>query len=110
MLKKVTIDATLISSWDSFHELFKATFGFPEFYGRNMDAWIDCMSYLNDEGSGMTTLQLEKGDTLVIELVGAETLKQKCPEIYLALFECTAFVNSRIIESDQESVISLSAR
>ncbi|WP_206361205.1 barstar family protein, partial [Pseudomonas viridiflava] len=38
-------DANLISDWQTFHNVFAEQFGFPVFYGRNMDAWVDCLSY-----------------------------------------------------------------
>jgi hypothetical protein len=50
----VRIDATSIRDWNSFHAVFKQAMGFPDFYGANMDAWIDCMSYLDDPAAGMT--------------------------------------------------------
>ncbi|MGC8001097.1 barstar family protein, partial [Salmonella enterica] len=33
-----------ITDWDSFHTESAAAFGFPDFYGRSMDAWVDCLS------------------------------------------------------------------
>jgi hypothetical protein len=44
----VTIPADRITDWESFHSVFKQALGFPDFYGRNMDAWNDCMTYLDD--------------------------------------------------------------
>ncbi len=44
----VRLDCDRITDWESFHSLFAEVFGFPDFYGRNMNAWIDCMSYLDD--------------------------------------------------------------
>ncbi len=58
MNKIVRINTELISNWDSFHQIFKMTFGFPEFYGNNMNAWIDCMSYIDDKETGMTKIFL----------------------------------------------------
>ena len=52
----VRIDASRITSWDTFHDVFAKDFGFPDFYGRNMDAWIDCMTCLDDPESCMTTV------------------------------------------------------
>jgi len=40
----VRVDATHIRDWDNFHDVFADAFGFPDFYGRNMDAWVDCMT------------------------------------------------------------------
>ncbi|MEG1115578.1 MAG: barstar family protein, partial [Janthinobacterium sp.] len=33
----------------SFHAQCVQAFGFPEFYGNSMDAWVDCLSYLRDD-------------------------------------------------------------
>lgn len=43
----IQIDTHLIKDWKSFHDVFSETFGFPKFYGRNIDAWNDCMSSLD---------------------------------------------------------------
>ena len=40
----VSIPTDRISDWESFHEVFSEVLGFPSFYGRNMDAWIDCLT------------------------------------------------------------------
>ena len=44
----VRLDGSRLRTWDGFHDAFASAFGFPGFYGRNMNAWIDCMSYLDD--------------------------------------------------------------
>jgi hypothetical protein len=48
-----------INDWHSFHEVSKEVFGFPSFYGMNMDAWIDCLTYL-DDGMSRFTLRAEE--------------------------------------------------
>ena len=53
-MTRVAIDTRRVIDWDSFHNEFAEVFGFPRFYGRNMNAWIDCMTYLDDPESGMT--------------------------------------------------------
>jgi hypothetical protein len=108
MPKNIQIDASKISDWDSFHNQFSKTLGFPEYYGRNMNAWIDCMTYLDDPDATMTTIHVVPGDLLVICVSGARDLKRRCPEIYDALIECSAFVNYRRIELGQPAVLALS--
>jgi hypothetical protein len=108
MVKLVRINTELITDWNTFHEVFKIVFGFPDFYGKNMDAWIDCMSYIDQKEVGMTSFCLLKTDTLVIELTNSETFKQRCPDIYLGLLECTAFVNSRRAEKNDGAMIAIS--
>lgn len=53
---KVSLDCNKFHDWPSFHEEFAKAFGFPDFYGKNMNAWIDCMTYLDDPDAGMSTL------------------------------------------------------
>ena len=50
----VRIDTTKIRDWASFHDVFTEIFGFPDFYCRNMDAWVDCMTSLDDPAAGMS--------------------------------------------------------
>lgn len=108
MPKNIVIEGNRISDWDSFHDTFAETFGFPDFYGRNMDAWIDCMSYLDDAEAGMTTTHVPRGDVVVLCVSAVGEFKKRCPEIYDALVECSAFVNYRRIERGAPAVLALS--
>jgi RNAse (barnase) inhibitor barstar len=45
---KVSVDCSKTSNWNSFHDEFAVAFGFPDFYRKNMNAWIDCMTYFDD--------------------------------------------------------------
>jgi RNAse (barnase) inhibitor barstar len=103
-MKIVKIDCSLISDWRSFHLVFKNTFGFPEYYGENMDAWIDCMTYLDEN---FPEAQIEKGTTLTLQLNKIQSFRQRCPEIYEAIVECTAFVNYRRIEIGENPTLLL---
>src|ERR1041384_6894588 len=108
MTKNVQIDGSKIKDWDSFHDLFSETFGFPGFYGRNMNAWNDCMTYLAVPEEGMTSVHVPSGDVVVLCISGAADLKKRCPEIYDALVECSSFVNWRRIEKGEPAVLALS--
>ncbi len=108
MTKTVSIDASLISDWDSFHDTFAATFGFPGFYGRNMNAWNDCMTYLDDPDAGLTSIHVTPGDVVVLCISEVTDFKKRCPEIYDALVECSSFVNYRRIETDAPAILALS--
>lgn len=98
------LDATAITDWDSFHAESARAFGFPDFYGRNLDAWIDCLTYLND---GMSRFNLPPGETLTIEVRGAEDFATRCPEIAAALMEAVAAVNERRWEMGKEVVLKM---
>ncbi len=95
-----------ISDWQSFHEACREAFGFPDFYGMNMNAWIDCLTYL-DEGDGMSRFHLAEGETLHIEVTDTKSFNSRLPEIFDALVECSAFVNHRYIEAGKSPVLSL---
>jgi Barstar (barnase inhibitor) len=102
----VKIDTRQITDRASFHQVCKEVFGFFDGYGRNMDAWIDCMSYL-DEPDGMTKFCLQKDEILHIEISETEDFNKRQPEIFDALIECTAFVNQRYLETGNKPRIAL---
>ena len=97
---EITIDFNNIKNWDTFHSAFKKGMGFPDFYGANMDAWIDCMSYIDDPSSGMSEITVSSNENLNIITVGIENLSKNYPEILKAFIECTAFVNQRFLQSN----------
>ncbi len=103
---KVSLDTKLIKDWASVHFLCKENFGFPDFYGMNMDAWIDCLTHL-DEGDGMSRFSLAKGEILHIEVFDTEDFNFRLPQIVDALVECSAFVNRLYIDDGKSPALSL---
>jgi RNAse (barnase) inhibitor barstar len=101
-------DLSRISDRESFHQVFKEELGFPEFYGRNMDAWIDCMTSLDCPEDGLSTVFVDKDGILVLHLEDAEDFKQRCPDLFQHLVECAAFVNWSRIEAGSSAVLALS--
>ena len=82
----IEVPASQINDWDTFHDTFAQTLGFPDFYGRNMNAWIDCLTYA-DEDDGMRAIAAEPGEVLTLQLQDCRELRSRCPEIYEALIE-----------------------
>jgi len=105
---KVSLDCDGIRDWQSFHEPFASAFGFPDFYGKNMNAWIDCLTCLDDPDAGMTNVHCSPGSVMVLELLKVEPFRERCADQYNAVIECTAFVNWRRIETEQPAVLALS--
>jgi hypothetical protein len=103
----ITIDARRISDWNSFHSIFAEAFGFPTSYGRNMDAWIDCLTSLDHPSSGMTKLHVVKGETLGLRIEGIDDLANRQPAIHQALLDGVAFVNYRRVETGHSPVLAL---
>ena len=104
----VQIDCDRITDWDSFHEVFAHVFGFPEFYGRNMNAWIDCMTSLDAPNDGMTSIHAPEDGCVVLHLNNVKPLAERCREIYDAMLESAAFVNWRRIETGEPAILMLS--
>ncbi len=107
-MKIIKIDTRKIIDWETFHDVFKEIFGFPDFYGRNMDAWIDCMASLDAPEDEMTKVNIDKNETLVLHLGYIDEFVKRCPEQYAAIVECSAFVNYRRIERGGNPVLTVS--
>lgn len=105
-MAEIVLDTKQITDWASFHSICKEAFGFPEFYGNNMNAWIDCMSYLTID-DGFTNLTFSKDELLHLVITDTEDFKKRLSDVFEALIECSAFVNNRYIDSNENFRISL---
>src|SRR5262249_1824901 len=103
----VKLDTRWITDDDSFHDVFAEVFGFPGFYGRNLNACIDCMSWRDDPSSGMTTVHAPPGGVVTIELEHVDEFAARCPDLYRSLIECSAFVNWRRMQTGEPAVLAL---
>lgn len=103
----IDVPAKRIVDWTTFHEVFAEALGFPDFYGRNMDAWIDCMTDADDPDTGMVRLAVQPGQLMTLKITDAADFAKRCPEQFNALIECTAFVNYRRVETGGTPVLSL---
>lgn len=103
--KKISIDFSRLETMDDFHNTMKALFGFPDFYGNNMHALIDCLTSLRYPKDGMTSVTLEKNEVLLLEV---NNLNYKNHEVVVALFSSIQYVNYRCTHlKDKESIIIL---
>ena len=62
-----TLDFRNVKNYTDMHRIIKRELDFPDYYGRNMDAFWDCMTDMVD-------------DPIHIEILGLDTLRQKCGE------------------------------
>jgi hypothetical protein len=63
-----------------------------------MNAWVDCMSCINE---GMTRFSVAKGELFHLGVAGTEDFARRLPEIFQAFIESAAFVNWRRIENGE---------
>ena len=107
-MRLVKLDTRRITDWDTFHDVFAEVFGFPDFYGRNMDAWIDCMTSLDDPTAELTKIHVPPGEVVVLELEHVDDFVRRRPEQFADLVDRAAFVNWRRIEKGYPAVLAIS--
>jgi len=83
------LKAENLTNWKSFHSEFKRVLCFPDYYGENMNAWIDCMD------------ELVVDKQIAIHIENGKFLKEAAPDILEALLECAAFINFRMMEAGE---------
>ena len=103
----IAIDTARITDWPTFHAVFAEAFGFPGFYGANMNAWIDCMTSLDDVAAGMTAVHCERGRVVTLQLNDVSGFSSRCPDLLAAIVEGAAFVNWRRLELGEGAVLAL---
>lgn len=108
-MSTVHLNGESITDWDSFHTQCQQAFGFPDFYGRNMDAWIDCLSYLRDD-EGMTKFRLKPNEILQIEVAHSEQLRKQAPEILGEMTFCIDALNERYEDYGEQAALKLVLR
>jgi hypothetical protein len=105
----VQLNGDQIRDWPSFHSACRQAFGFPDFYGNNLDAWVDCLSYLRDD-DGMTKFKLKPDEVLQIEILQAATMRQQAPEILEEIEFCIGCINERYADYGEKPALELVLR
>ncbi|WP_072032321.1 barstar family protein [Erwinia sp. 9145] len=103
--KKLSIDFSTLETIDDFHNKMKESFGFPDFYGKNTHAFIDCLTSLRYPEDGMTSITLKKDEILLLEVNG---LNYKNSEIANTFFSSIQYVNYRCTYlKDKDAIVIL---
>ena len=89
----IPISTDRIHDWRTFHDVFAETLGFPDYYGRNLDAWQDCMFGLRSTASNMTKIVREPGTPAMLRLDDAESFRARCPDQFQFILESCAELN-----------------
>lgn len=102
----VTLPGREMQDWDGFHRVSRREFGFPDFYGNNLDAWIDCLSGVRDD-DGMSRFVLKDGETLEIAVSDSAHLARHAGHVLEGLQEAVQEVNLRCEEAGQAPPLRL---
>jgi hypothetical protein len=103
----VRIDARKIHDAKTFHDVFAEAFGFPAFYGRNINAWIDCMSDLGNPSAEMTKVHAKPGGVVLLQLDHVDQFVRDCPDLFASLHDAVAFVNWRQVHAGRAPVLAI---
>ena len=71
-----------------------------------MDAWIDCMSDL-DDSCGLTQFKPEPGEMLVLEVLDTGAFFERMPEVFADLVVCTAYANQQYLKRVDKPSLNL---
>lgn len=103
---EIEIDGSVIKNAETFHDEFSAKLGFSEGYGRNMDAWIDCLRDIHVD-TGMSKVLLPDDVSLELKITSIGKLESASPESIQGLVACTAFVNAHLAELEVAPIVLL---
>ena len=92
----------------SFHTVFAEALSFPDYYGRNMDAWLEMHISLDDPA--MNDSPLPSGEVVTLHIENAKPFAERCPDEYKELVECSALVNYQRIGMGLAPILALSFR
>jgi len=106
-MPETTINGRHITDWPSFHDVFHEKLGFPDFYARTIDAWVDCLSYLDDPEAEMCRVHVDIGEKLTLRIAHAADLRTRCPDIWKELIAATNSVNQRRAEQGMFPILDL---
>ena len=95
--KFVSLDLGSVNDVASLHEELKKVFGFPEFYGGNYRALVDCLISLRFPQDGMSKIVLDSPeDALEIEVRG---LASRSDDVIRVLLSSVEAVNQGEVAS-----------
>ena len=103
----VALTTAVIYDWRSFHRESQRALGFPADYAGDMNAWVDCLVSLRDEGERRVGVRLATDEMLQLELADVEGLRERVPGILETIVDACAEVNRRFLEVGQVPAVTL---
>ena len=105
-MTRISVNGATIVDWPSFHDEFSRAFRFFDGYGRNRDAWIDCMTDLHGP-KALSGLRLPAGEPIEIVLNGSATMAKSYPEIFAELLRLVRYANNLYAEALKDVRITI---
>jgi len=103
----IRIDARRLTNAAGLHAALDEAFGFAPGYGKNLDALVDCLTYLDDPKAGLSRVQVFPGQIAVLVLEHMQGMGKQAAAEVKALVDAVAFVNWRRLEKGQPPVLAL---
>ncbi|MFI6308630.1 barstar family protein [Nocardia fusca] len=105
MNKRISLDLSGTKTVEQLHAVLKNVFGFPDFYGNNFPALVDCWSSLRYPDDGMSALVLDAlDDRLELCVNGLASCSE---DVIRTLISAVEAVNNRARLNSLEAVILL---
>jgi len=106
----ITIESSDLVDSARFHSALARAFGFPDFYGNNVSALVDCLGDLDNPSTEMTKIHLLPGQTMVIRVTHLEDCDDRMDQIrpqLTQLNDAVAFVNLRRLDEKRPPLLAL---
>lgn len=100
----LSIDFKEINDVTEFHNRVKQLFGFPDFYGNNFHALIDCLTSLRFPEEGVTSLNLKQDEFLLLKISNINNLDEELKHDFLLSIQ---EINNRSVLFGEEPAILL---
>lgn len=82
------LDFSKIKTSDDFHDFLKDSFGFPNFYGKNFHALVDCLSSMRYPNDEMSKFALpNQSDTATLQIKHLSKIDKDLLVTFLAAIE-----------------------
>jgi RNAse (barnase) inhibitor barstar len=105
-LTRISVNGATIVDGPSFHDEFSRAFRFVDGYGRNREAWIDCMTDLHGPNA-LSDLRLPAGESIEIVLKGSAAMAKSYPAIFAELLRLVRYANNLYGEAQKDIRINL---
>lgn len=101
---KLVLNFSQVNDLESMHLLLKEKFGFPDFYGKNVNALIDCWTSLRYPEHEMTKVSLSPEEILELKIV---SLPMDSFIVLNHFLIAVQSVNQRYLDRGSKPVLSL---